>query len=147
MIELHRIVHAARVYLELHWPAWHARWGPPPPACASQWTCVRSSLFIQKSLAHANISAVIVSGVPTSRDRCGFFDGLTWNSHAWVRTNQTIVDVTADQFAAAAVIITAISDGRYQEGIGTEARLPVGTSPIRAVDAIWPTWVEVMRGI
>jgi hypothetical protein len=142
MAALDAIVHAARVFLESRWPAWHRRWGPPHPACASQWTCIRSSLFVRKVLGQVGIGATIASGVPNARERCGFFDGVSWNSHAWVRTAGAIVDVTADQFSAADVIITPISDSRYRAGLEPDARLSAGQSAIAAVDAIWPDWIE-----
>ena len=55
---LWRIGHAARCFVEPHWGAWHAAWGPPMPQCASQWTCVRTALFV---------TYIVAAGIPKCR--------------------------------------------------------------------------------
>ncbi|MCJ2094111.1 hypothetical protein MKK67_16660 [Methylobacterium sp. J-072] len=58
-----------------------------------------------------------------------------------MRTDSAIVDVTADQFSAADVIVTPLTDPRYRKGLEPVAQLPGGTSALSAVDAIWPAWI------
>lgn len=144
MDSLRRLALDARRFLEPHWADWHATWGPPPPTCLSEWTCVRSSIFLQRVLHCSGLEADLVSGVPdqTGSEPVGFHGGRRWHSHAWVRTRELIVDITADQFGAEEVLITSWRDIRYVEGLTIVNTLRPTERHAAAVDAIWPAWAS-----
>ncbi|MGU3314554.1 hypothetical protein ACLBWH_03315 [Sphingomonas sp. M6A6_1c] len=136
----------ARTFLVPHWHQWHEQWGPPMPVTASQWTCVRSNLFLTRVLDRYGIAAVLRSGQPRNRntgiiDACyGLFVADCWESHAWIEADGFIVDVTADQFGAAPVIVTAAGDGAYRAADDDAHLLPPTPAAHAAIDDIWPIW-------
>ena len=86
----------ARTFLLPHWSRWHHLWGPPPPAMASQWTCVRSSMFLVRALHRCGIEARLRSGQPPTKapgiagEDCGLFTaegmgGSCLGRGEWVR--------------------------------------------------------------
>ena len=38
----------------------------------------------------------------------GFFDGVVWRAHYWVTDGKRIVDLTANQFGAAPIVVTLL---------------------------------------
>ncbi|GLK86295.1 hypothetical protein [Ancylobacter defluvii] len=142
---LHEIATAARSFLEAIWPEWHAAWGETPMVM-SRGTCGRSSLFLIGILQEHGLPAHWVSGTPRLGDDepevgpHGFFDGRQWQAHAWVRQHDMIIDVTADQFGAAPVLVVAATDRRYAEGCGDTALPEFAAVRQKAVVALLPRW-------
>ncbi|MDQ2089623.1 hypothetical protein [Marimonas arenosa] len=107
-----------RAFLEPHWAVWHARTGSPEGRrTLSEGTCGRSSRFLCEVLRRDGFEAELVFGSPVECD-CGFRTEAGWKGHGWVlvREPARIVDLTADQFGAAPVIVTGIDDPRYRAG-------------------------------
>ncbi|MBS7542662.1 lasso peptide biosynthesis protein [Ancylobacter oerskovii] len=142
---LEEIATAVRRFLEEVWPAWHAARGEAP-AVPSRWTCGRSSLFLLRVLDEQGLPGRWVSGTPRLGEGqpeigpYGFFDGRQWHAHAWVRLGDSIVDVTADQFGAAPVLVVAASDPRYGEGTGDTALPAFAAARERAAAELMPRW-------
>lgn len=113
---IEQLATSARAFLIPHWRQWHKDWGPPAPSILSQWTCVRSSLFLSAVLLEAETHATIESGVPDAEKPFGFRKNDGWTSHAWVRCGGLIVDITADQFGGPNVLLTDSADARYRAG-------------------------------
>ncbi len=143
--DLWAVARAVHAFLEPVWPEWHRAWGGQQPVMPSQWTCGRSSLFLQKVLNEdLAIPAQWVSGVPqegSEMKSIGFFTGSRWEGHAWVEVQQGwIIDITADQFGADAIIVTRDGDARYCKG-ESDTALPVFVANRqRAVAELWPHW-------
>ena len=95
------------------WRAWHAAYGRPEPFPLSAGTCGRTSLLLQKILEAHGYAVRWCTG--SALDDCGFFDGQVWRGHSWLVCDSLIIDITADQFGAAPVIITPANDQRYRE--------------------------------
>ncbi|HWK32476.1 MAG TPA: hypothetical protein VNR51_02185 [Hyphomicrobium sp.] len=76
----------------------------------------------------------------------GFFAGGRWQSHAWVRSGDWIVDITADQFDADPVVVTPACDPRYGAGACDTALPEFIAARRRAVDALWPLWLAWRAG-
>lgn len=72
----------------------------------------------------------------------GFFSGERWESHAWSECDGWIVDITADQFDAAPVIVVPITDVRYRSGSADTALPEFAAARRAAVNAIQPAWAE-----
>ncbi len=137
---------AARTFLLPHWSRWHDLWGPPPPAVASQWTCVRSSLFLVMALDRFGIEARLQSGqppeIPTGNtgEDCGVCTDGGWVGHAWVEANDFVVDITADQFGHSPVIVISTSDATYRPARDEAYMLTPSKNSRAAIDEIWPAW-------
>ena len=142
------IATAARAFLEPVWHDWHSARSSKPPAVASENTCGRSSLFLQRALVHSGFAAGWVTGVPSpdgSDDAVGFFDGRIWRSHAWVECEGLIVDLTADQFGCEPVMVCPIEDTRYRKGTGDAASPSFVSARAQAVATIWPFWIAARK--
>lgn len=143
---LFAVATTARNFLLPHWSRWHHLWGPPLPAMASQWTYVRSSIFLVKVLHRYGIDAKLQSGQPPKEapiiasEKCGLFTADGWMGHAWVEANGFVVDITADQFGHAPVIVTPADDTTYQPSRNEAHRLTATENGIAAIDEIWPSW-------
>lgn len=137
---------AVRTFLLPHWHRWHEGWGPPAPALPSQWTCVRSSSFLARVLNSWGISATLQSGQPPETasgqpvEACGIFTAEGWMGHAWVEANGHIVDITADQFGYAPVIVIPTGDAKYRPARDAAHQLLPTPAGMAAIDAIWPLW-------
>ncbi len=149
---LFEIAIAARRFIEPIWLEWHRHSGADHPAIASQGTCGRTSLFLQRVLSTQGFGANWVSGTPRSAPfepeigPYGFFCGQSWQSHAWVKCGDFIVDITADQFGASPVLVVDRTDKRYNRG-DRDAALPTFVlARQRAVDDIWPRWQRISAG-
>lgn len=117
-----------RQFLEPHWLESHQGWGEVPDLL-SQYMCRYTSIFLATLLREQHGQDVwkIVGGrppqSPTETDRVGMLaSDSTWNDHCWVEGLGLIVDITADQFGHAPVIVTPVSDPRYRANL-TEADL------------------------
>ncbi len=136
----------ARTFLLPHWSRWHHLWGPPRPAMVSQWTCVRSSMFLMRALHRCGIAARLQSGQPPKEaagvagQDCGLFTTAGWTGHAWVEANGFVIDITADQFGHAPVIVSPASDPTYRPAQDEAYALTVTKNGIAAIDEIWPSW-------
>ncbi|KPP86425.1 MAG: Transglutaminase-like superfamily [Rhodobacteraceae bacterium HLUCCO07] len=116
--QLERIAREVRAFLEPHWAEWHRKTGSLKGLRSlSQGTCGRSSRFLVEVLREAGFDARPAFGCPIGCD-CGFCAPEGTRGHIWVvvRDPPRIVDVTADQFGDAPVIVTGMDDPRYQEG-------------------------------
>ncbi|KQM21217.1 hypothetical protein ASE73_05990 [Sphingomonas sp. Leaf24] len=141
---LFRLASVARRFVAPVWPAWHADWGVPSPL--SRYTCVRSGLFVVRLLAEQGIVGVLRSGVPLADERepasasFGFRAAGEWESHAWVEAGGFVIDITADQFGDAPVIVLPVHDRRYAAGEGPTALPAPGPRSVKAVDIVWQAW-------
>ncbi len=124
---------------------------------ASAGMCGRSSLTLKHVLNRDfDIGASWASGTPPSGDRhgatgAGFLWLDKWVGHAWVETEGgLIIDITADQFGGAPVIVTPAHDPRYR------ANEETATEDYRAIreqvsEEAWRGWLasgeraELMR--
>lgn len=149
---LFEIAVSVRGFIEPIWHEWHRASGGPPPKVAAASTCGRSSLFLVEVLHHAGLDAEWQSGTPRLSEAgpelgpYGFFTGRRWESHAWVRCGAHIIDITADQFGADRIIVTAADDARYRVG-ERDTALPAYVAARRAaVDAMWRRWLAHCAG-
>lgn len=106
------LAEALRAFMPDIWRAWHAEDGHEPPSPLSAGTCGRTSLLLQKILLAKGRSALWRTGRGVQAH--GFFDGRRWRSHSWVECEGFVLDITADQFGAPPVIVTAAGDRRYR---------------------------------
>ncbi|MDU8928162.1 hypothetical protein RXV86_12260 [Alisedimentitalea sp. MJ-SS2] len=116
--ELQKLAQEVRDFLEPHWAAWHRKAGSPEGRrTLSEGTCGRSSAFLCDLLRAQGYEAETVFGSPVECD-CGFLTEQGWRGHGWVRVKapDCIIDLTADQFGAKPVIVTASDDPRYGAG-------------------------------
>jgi len=117
-VELERLAHDARAFLEPHWIVWHRKAGSPSGRrTLSEGTCGRSSRFLHELLQTQGFEAEMVFGSPVEC-ACGFRTAEGWKGHGWVvvKDPACIVDLTADQFGADPVIVTTPDDPRYKAG-------------------------------
>ena len=137
---------AARTFLLPHWRRWHEAWGPPAPTILSQWTCVRSSLLLGRALERQGIPVALRSGQPVvepASNAGGDYGLLTvagWASHAWVEAAGFVIDITADQFGHAPVVVASVDDPAYRHADGGPNQLKPTLAGVAAVDEIWPSW-------
>jgi hypothetical protein len=138
---LWRIGHAARRFALPHWAAWHTAWGPPMPQCASQWTCVRTALFVTYILSDLEIPAAFQSGQTSDpASPHGFRTEDGWESHAWVAASGAILDITADQFGEPEILIVSAADTRYRAGSDPRTRLTPSPKVIAAARSLHRAW-------
>lgn len=71
---------------------------------------------------------------------CGLLTAAGWMGHAWVEANGCVIDITADQFGHAPVIVARASDHRYRPAQDDAHRLIPTKAGIAAIDEIWPSW-------
>lgn len=99
------------------------------------------------SLATAiGVDATYQSGRPVSVapnepiSAVGTLTASGWVSHAWVEAEGCLIDITADQFGQAPVILSLIDNPAYRKGDRTECQLSPTPAGVAAVDEIWPAW-------
>lgn len=142
--ELMAISNRARRFLEPYWLEWHSAWGSPALSRPSQWTCVRSSLFLCAVLRQADHPAHLASGVPSRQPGLerdfGYLSQRGWTSHAWVQVDRFLVDLTHDQFGGQGVIVVPTNDLRFEPGCDADTTLPVTTAGRQAVDLALRSW-------
>lgn len=133
----------SRAFLEDIWPAWHAERGTVP-TIPSAWTCSRSSLFLQRVLYEDySIASNWVTGCPQDEEghpvAAGFLTEDGWQGHSWLEVPGLIIDITADQFGLAPVIILCAKDTRYRAS--ADLALPEFKAKRKtSLDLIWPQW-------
>jgi hypothetical protein len=116
----------SRNFLEPRWLSLHQSWGEPLVEKPSRYMCRYTSIFLKEVLNAATPESWrLVAGRPVRQEQEGteaggfgfctssglFFD------HCWVQSVDLIVDLTADQFGADAVIITPVKDCRYHPNL------------------------------
>lgn len=84
-----------------------------------------------------------MTGCPLDADGqpfpAGFHEGAQWLGHSWVVANGFIVDITADQFGLAPVVMLPAGDARYQSS--ADLALPEFKSKRAAtLEMLWPLW-------
>lgn len=131
-----------RCFLEPIWLQWHEAIGSIPPI-TSQGTCGRSSLFLQRVLAdHGIASQWITGGNHCSHESSGFYANGTFHNHSWLLVEDDwIVDITADQFNEAPILIVPKTDGRYYAGQYDSASPIFIQKRHETVDNLWKDWV------
>jgi hypothetical protein len=118
LAEIARLAREVRAFLEPHWAIWHRKAGSPEGLrTLSEGTCGRSSRFLCEVLKAKGYDAEVSFGSPVECD-CGFLSAEGCKGHGWVELQDPacLVDVTADQFGAPPVIVTAPNDPRYRRG-------------------------------
>lgn len=107
-------------------------------------TCGRSSLFLQSVLVRdLSFDARWVIGVPDADcdAKLGLFAHDRWQAHAWVEVaDRTLIDITADQFGCAPVIVAPLPHAHYRKGRNDPAWPQARTARKAAADALWPLW-------
>ena len=150
--DIKTIATQARAFLEPVWLVWQHQEARPLTDLPSRQTSGRSSLFLRDALRLAGQPAEWINGIPRVTEQgpvigdFGFCAGGRWESHAWVTCPGWIVDVTADQFGAAPVIVTADPDPRYNPRAGEITSAAAIAVPQRAVARIWPAWLALQAG-
>jgi len=130
-MHVERTLKNVRDFLEPVWEQWHFE-SNSKPICASQNTCGRSSLFLKRVLEERGIKAEWQTGF--------FVVNGEHKSHSWVKTNHNIIDLTADQFGEAEILIADSNDPRYV--LGTDRALPEFKAKRKQqVEKIWPLWL------
>lgn len=71
---------------------------------------------------------------------CGLFTADGWMGHAWVEANEFLVDITADQFGHAPVIVSPASNPTYRPARDEANTLTATKNAAVAIDEIWPLW-------
>ncbi len=132
----------ARKYLETIWPIWHESRNIMPDV-QSQGTCGRSSLFVQRVLKECGIeSQWVTGGNNCGKEFSGFYANGKFHNHSWLEVNQTwVVDVTADQFNEAPILVVPNTDPRYKKGQYDCANPESIANRLLAVDNIWNDWI------
>ena len=133
----------ARDFLETIWPEWqlesHRKFGVSAPRIMSHSTCGRSSTFVQKVLDEFGVAAEVRHGWFQAEASGDPFNPGT--RHAWVSSGSWLIDVTADQFGAAEIIVTDQSDGRYRPDADV-ASPEFQLRRVQAVSEIWDRWLR-----
>jgi hypothetical protein len=115
-----------RRFLEPRWCLLHQSWGDPQPETTSRYMCRYTSIFLKAVLnTDACPSWRLVAGRPIVKESEGTENGCfgfrtpsgLFFDHCWVQSSKLIVDITADQFGAEAIIITPVSDPRYSPNL------------------------------
>jgi hypothetical protein len=102
----------ARMALEGYWAAWAVERNRPDAASGAT-MCRFTSAFLVLVLGW---QWEMSGGEPTyPGETAGFFDGEAWHAHYWVTDGERIVDLTANQFGQAPIIVTSTADERYSE--------------------------------
>jgi len=118
LIAVTQLAYEVRAFLEPQWERWHQKSGSPEGRrTMSEGTCGRSSRFLYAVLKAEGFDAEMAFGSPVECD-CGYNSPEGWKGHCWieVRDPACLIDLTADQFGAAAVIVTSLDDPRYIRG-------------------------------
>lgn len=133
-----------RAFLETVWPRWHKARGIQP-SINSTGTCGRSSLFLQKVYLEelAINSNWVTGGANCGLAHSGYYDGADWNNHSWLEIENThIVDITADQFGEAPILVLPITDPRFQKGTMDCAHPQAIKNRHNEVRQIWAEWLK-----
>ena len=71
-------------------------------------------------------------------------EGDTWTSHAWLKVDGQIVDITADQFGQSAVIVSAVS--RWHDEWRAEPGRPPICDPANWLSYPSAAWEAIRNG-
>jgi len=106
-----------RAALERHWSAWATEKNRPQAATGAS-MCRYTAVFLVHVLGWP---WQVRGGDPYFEGhQAGFFDGTRWQAHYWVTDGKRVVDLTADQFGAEALILTHVDDPRYGDDYSEE---------------------------
>lgn len=131
---------------------WHRHAGADRPTIASQGTCGRTSLFLQRVLKTQGFSADWVCGRPRSGPLepeigpFGFNCGKSWQSHAWVECGDFIVDIKPINSARLRSSLSIARTTATTKATGMGALPEFVLARRRAVDDIWPQWQRISAG-
>lgn len=118
-----------RRFLEPVWITTHKSWGDAPvPDPPSKYMCRYSCLFLQHLLRrHVFGQWRIELGRPPSPDLNGTQQGNFgyhakngWHDHAWLVRDGVILDITADQYGDAPIIISSITSSKYNANLSED---------------------------
>lgn len=132
------LAQTARTFMEPVWRLWHEA-GDTPPHVPSTGVCGRTSHFLARLLTQEGIPARPVLGAPGEAGY-GFHTPEGWRGHFWVETATAILDITADQFGAAPVIVTRRDDPRYRAGGWDTADTDHIAARHKTADALMALW-------
>jgi hypothetical protein len=96
-------------------------------------------MFLVRALHRCGIEARLQSGQPPKKapgiagEDCGLFTAEGWVGHAWV-------DITADQFGHAPVVVLPAADTTYRPARDEAYTLTATKNGMAAIDEIWPSW-------
>jgi hypothetical protein len=114
---------AYRNFLLPLWLAAHQSWDSKKiPSCPSLHMCRYTTLFLYEVIKkYHDLDAVILTGCPdedvnaTANGLYGIKDkNGRWHDHSWIVVDDSIIDLTADQFGYAPIIQTLATDQRYR---------------------------------
>lgn len=80
------------------------------------------------------------SGRSLDGENYGLLTAGGWESHAWVEADGFVIDVTADQFGHAPIVVLHSPDPAYRPARDEPHRLAVTPAGHAAVEEIWPSW-------
>ena len=107
---------------------------------------LRAIAFLARALTQVGVAARLASGVPEpgspdpQRRVLGFWHHETWESHAWVVTSRFSVDITADQFSHAPVVVTSCPDALRRAGMDRQTILALSRAGSAVLDDLWTLW-------
>ena len=103
---------------------------------------MRSSLFLVQAIERRGGRAVLRSGNPDHAlgSHYGLLTSDGWASHAWVEADGLVIDITADQFGYAPVVVTSSQDPGYRPAEDEALLLKATPAGIAAVKEIWASW-------
>jgi len=99
-----------RKFLEEKWKEWRSTRNIPDEGAKNM--CKFSSVFLQEILGDdwdvvggyadpTEFDPDVINNMPG-----GFFDGKDYHGHMWIESGDALIDLTADQFGAASIIMT-----------------------------------------
>lgn len=115
---------ALRPVLEAFWAQWAEERGMPAAATGAS-MCRFTSAFLSDVLGWE--WKVEGGYAQHPGEAAGFFDGVAWHGHYWVTDGRRVVDLTANQFGAEAILVTTVEDARYRANY----------SPAEVADALY----------
>jgi hypothetical protein len=118
-----------RRFLEPIWVKTHKSWDDEPmPDPPSKYMCRYSCLFLQQLLQQYGYGQWSIElGRPPSPDlngtkegKFGYYAKDGWYDHAWLVKDGVIIDITADQYGDAPIIISSITSSKYNANLSED---------------------------
>lgn len=107
---------------------------------------MRSSFLLFRTLNERGVCAALRSGRPVDGGGSGLLTATGWQSHAWIEAGGHIVDITADQFGHAPVIVVPSDHPAYRHAADPGRQLASSRAAVDAVAALWPSWQAYLDG-